>query len=342
MPSTGRSVVTYGAPLLLLGGASLVCWLALGGTQTPLGPMRLTPLPPPTPVSSAQSDPARPPPTILEAISPQQAELKNALLPYSQGPLLSGAAYHASADARSSASECMTAAIYYEAAREPDAGKRAIAQVILNRASSPAFPHDVCGVVRQGANRPGCQFTFMCDGSLDRRPDPTLWARAHEIAEQALDGAVDASVGSATHYHADYVYPTWALQMEKLVKIGRHIFYRWRGATLSPPPAVDAGMVPPESSQAMAEAAHPSNLPSPASEHASTVAASEVIAPLPAAPATQKAEAANQGSAAATDNKGPMPLAKMRSERSESDVDTRPHYLPHRAIPESRLEIQPR
>ena len=49
--------------------------------------------------------------------------------------------------------ECLTTAIYYEAATEPDAGQQAVAQVILNRVRHPAFPATVCGVVYQGSER---------------------------------------------------------------------------------------------------------------------------------------------------------------------------------------------
>jgi hypothetical protein len=44
-------------------------------------------------------------------------------------------------------------AIYYEAATEPDDGKRAVAQVVLNRVRHPAYPNSVCGVVFQGSER---------------------------------------------------------------------------------------------------------------------------------------------------------------------------------------------
>jgi len=34
---------------------------------------------------------------------------------------------------------------------------------------NPAFPKTVCGVVFQGAaRRSGCQFSFACDGSMNR------------------------------------------------------------------------------------------------------------------------------------------------------------------------------
>ena len=36
-------------------------------------------------------------------------------------------------------------------------------------------------------------------------------------------------VGSSTHYYAQYVSPRWARSMEKMKKIGLHIFYRTYG-----------------------------------------------------------------------------------------------------------------
>ena len=46
---------------------------------------------------------------------------------------------------------CLTQAVYYEAGFEPLEGRRAVAQVVLNRMRHPAFPKSVCGVVYQGA-----------------------------------------------------------------------------------------------------------------------------------------------------------------------------------------------
>ena len=68
--------------------------------------------------------------------------------------------------------DCLTQAIYYEAGNQSEDGQRAVAQVVLNRVRHPAWPNSVCGVVYQGAMRPGggCQFTFTCDGSLARTP----------------------------------------------------------------------------------------------------------------------------------------------------------------------------
>lgn len=128
------------------------------------------------------------------------------------------------------AENCLTEAIYYEGALEPERGQRAIAQVVLNRVRHPAYPDTVCGVVFQGQERStGCQFTFTCDGARARQPVPSIWRRANLIAKAALGGAVEADVGLSTHYHADYVMPYWSASLDGEGQIGRHMFYRWKG-----------------------------------------------------------------------------------------------------------------
>jgi spore germination cell wall hydrolase CwlJ-like protein len=125
--------------------------------------------------------------------------------------------------------ECLTAAIYYEAASEPDAGQSAVAQVILNRVRHPAFPATVCGVVYQGSEHAGCQFSFACDGALARIPARAAWLRAGRAAGMALAGYVYAPVGLATHYHTYAVTPTWNRSMVMTDVVGAHFFHRWKG-----------------------------------------------------------------------------------------------------------------
>jgi len=126
---------------------------------------------------------------------------------------------------------CLTQAVYFEAGFEPAAGKRAVAQVILNRMRHPAYPKSVCGVIYQGSERrTGCQFSFTCDGSLLRTPAASAWRDAGAVAQAALAGFVEPTVGTATHYHADYVLPKWAFNLAKIEKIGAHIFYRFPGS----------------------------------------------------------------------------------------------------------------
>ena len=132
---------------------------------------------------------------------------------------------------RQTAVGCLADAVYYEAGFEPLEGQRAVAQVVVNRVRDPNFPDSICGVVFQGFQRKtGCQFSFVCDGSMKRRPPhPEQDAFARMIAQQALNGYVEKDVGTATHYHTDYVRPAWAPNMVKVTQIGQHIFYHWRG-----------------------------------------------------------------------------------------------------------------
>lgn len=130
---------------------------------------------------------------------------------------------------RRRAERCLTDAIYYEAASESEDGQRAIAQVVLNRLRHPAWPKTVCGVVYQGSDLPGCQFSYACDGSLQRAPAPLIWARIAHIARAALDGAVFAPVGMATHYHTWRVNPLWNRGLIITAVLGNHIFYRLPG-----------------------------------------------------------------------------------------------------------------
>jgi len=160
------------------------------------------------------------------------AQELNALRPFATLPIrpMRPFVLKASGEDRRRAVECLTQAVYYEAAREPEVGQEAVAQVVLNRVRHPAYPKSVCGVIYQGAARTtGCQFTFTCDGSMRWAPEPALWRRAHAVAERALAGYVDKAVGSATHYHAEYVAPYWAPTLVKMTQVGQHIFYRWTG-----------------------------------------------------------------------------------------------------------------
>ncbi|WP_242122791.1 cell wall hydrolase [Sphingobium sp. Sx8-8] len=169
-----------------------------------------------------------------ETTAPQgeAARQENARLDFNGGALAAAKPFRALAGAgedHDRALQCLTQAVYYEAAQEPDAGQRAVAQVVLNRVRHPAFAKTVCGVVYQRFDASVCQFSFVCDGSLARQPMAVLWARARRVAADALAGHVEREVGTATHYHADYVFPRWAPHLAKLAQIGAHIFYRWPG-----------------------------------------------------------------------------------------------------------------
>ena len=127
--------------------------------------------------------------------------------------------------------QCLAAGIYFEARGESVKGQAAVAQVILNRVRNPAYPNTICGVVYQNDNwRNRCQFSFACDGIRDRVKSKSHYRIAEEVALAVTAGKIWLpEVGTSTHYHATYVHPRWAGAMEKMKKIGRHIFYRTHG-----------------------------------------------------------------------------------------------------------------
>ncbi|MBX3594039.1 MAG: cell wall hydrolase [Sphingomonas sp.] len=176
-------------------------------------------------------------PVEIAALPADEARAFNAAIPFSTAPnpaarpfVLTGA----TAD-RERAIDCLAAATWYEAGDDA-VGQRAVAQVVLNRLRHPAFPKTVCGVVFQGQERrTGCQFTFTCDGAMTRTPSPAAWVRAQEIARMALNGAVFAKVGHATHYHTDWVVPYWSASLDKVAEVHTHLFFRWTGWWGTPP-----------------------------------------------------------------------------------------------------------
>ncbi len=127
--------------------------------------------------------------------------------------------------------QCLSAGIYFEARGETVKGQAAVAQVILNRVRNPTYPNSICGVVYQNEKwRNRCQFSFACDGIRDRVQSPAHFKMAQDVAMATTAGKIWLpEVGSATHYHATYVHPRWANAMERVKKIGQHIFYRTYG-----------------------------------------------------------------------------------------------------------------
>ncbi|MDG5747126.1 cell wall hydrolase [Qipengyuania sp. XHP0207] len=169
--------------------------------------------------------------TVASVLAPDDARSRNAAVPIDPAALSPARAFAfngRSAD-RVRARDCLALAAMAEAGGgDPD--QRAVMQVVLNRVRHPAFANTVCGVVFEGSERPtGCQFTFTCDGSLARSYSPAMWRAARTRAEEALGGYVEKRVGTATHYHADYVYPYWSPSLDKVAAIGPHLFFRWRG-----------------------------------------------------------------------------------------------------------------
>ena len=123
---------------------------------------------------------------------------------------------------------CLAKAIYHEARGESQKGQFAVAQTIMNRVRAKFFPDTICGVIYENAQRKNkCQFSFACDGISDKPKDLKLWDVALDNARQVASGKVWLDeIGYASHYHATYVRPKWRKYMNRITRIGIHIFYR--------------------------------------------------------------------------------------------------------------------
>jgi spore germination cell wall hydrolase CwlJ-like protein len=151
--------------------------------------------------------------------------------------------------------KCLADNMYFEARSEGAVGMLAVAMVTINRVTNENYPDTICEVVHQGKHTESwktrkikdlpdelreyvpvtnrCQFSWYCDGVPDIVRNKKLYEQAMYIAEVVLSGfqqnfkIVDITEG-ATHYHAVYVDPRWANtgELDKVAKIGSHIFYR--------------------------------------------------------------------------------------------------------------------
>ena len=173
------------------------------------------------------------PATPTDAGGRRPGQVLNAALPFAGDPL------HAASPFDSSGSDidqrrallCLTQAVYYEAGFEPVDGRRAVAQVVLNRMRHPAFPKSVCGVVYQGVGHGRLPVHLrLRRRALSRAGDGRVAGGRSDRARGPRRVTSKPAVGEATHYHADYVAPRWAPLLAKVAQIGQHIFYRWPGA----------------------------------------------------------------------------------------------------------------
>ncbi|MCU0855073.1 MAG: cell wall hydrolase [Rhodobacteraceae bacterium] len=122
---------------------------------------------------------------------------------------------------------CLSEALYFEARGEDIDGIFAVAEVILNRVDSPAYPDTVCEVVYQGTGRLfECQFTYSCDGKKEIIRERRAYERVAKVARLMLDGAPRRLTEGATHYHTKSVRPNWARVYPRTAVIGYHVFYR--------------------------------------------------------------------------------------------------------------------
>ena len=131
---------------------------------------------------------------------------------------------------------CLIQNGYFEARSDGYASVMGVTNVVLNRTADPRYPNTICGVVYQGRQdsngnmlRNQCQFSWYCDGKSDRMTNQELRDKVQIVVHETLAlwyNNIDITEG-ATHYHANYVRPTWAKTLNYTTQIGTHKYYRW-------------------------------------------------------------------------------------------------------------------
>ena len=144
---------------------------------------------------------------------------------------------------------CLAENIYHEARSDSFVGQIAVADVVLNRVVSSAYPNSICSVVKEGPIteswktrkhkhlddsqriyypvRNRCQFSWYCDGKSDNVRVGDSWYNAQRIAYALVYHKKWRGITEgATHYHATYVTPKWSYTLQLIGRIGLHVFYR--------------------------------------------------------------------------------------------------------------------
>lgn len=124
--------------------------------------------------------------------------------------------------------KCLTNTIYAEARGEPEEGRRAVLQVILNRKNHKNFPSTICGVIKQPK-----QFSFLDKGlhRLDIKPveplDKYKYSQISSMAHEALQGRFKAVLEPSVLYYTNLsVKNRWTSKMKVVMIAGRHKFMK--------------------------------------------------------------------------------------------------------------------
>ena len=120
--------------------------------------------------------------------------------------------------------ECLALNVYHESRGERVEGQIAVAQVTINRVNHKEWPSSIC----EGVYQP-YQLSVT---HLIKDPSPIeakAWNSAKVIARDVMIGNVEDPSLGAVFYHANWVNPDWADQMDLSKVIGNHLFYTWDG-----------------------------------------------------------------------------------------------------------------
>ncbi len=144
--------------------------------------------------------------------------------------------------------QILTLCTYGEAGKEGDEGIKAVLCVIRNRVLNLARYADSeitnKSTAWHGVILKQKQFSCFNPGDPGREKllrfaemwDTTIAGnsyvkKCYQYAQQLLSGQLPDVTSGATHYHANYVSPSWAPELVYLGTIGAHLFYQDKGET---------------------------------------------------------------------------------------------------------------
>lgn len=131
--------------------------------------------------------------------------------------------------------QCMVANLYFEARGEGYEGMKAVAAVTLNRVKSKKYPPNICAVVFQRKQFSWThqkrwvhiQRIMQGDTSGMKAQDVKAYNLAAKVALRSVRGALKVpKLEGSMYYHAVYVNPKWAGKMQRIARVGTHVFYR--------------------------------------------------------------------------------------------------------------------
>ena len=119
--------------------------------------------------------------------------------------------------------ECssLARAVVYEARGESAIGQAAVAHVILNRSQHPDFPDSIPSVIKQPK-----QFSFYGYEWKQKAPRKQDWDNAYSISYDVLTGTLEDTSMNSTFYARNDIPANKLGNVEYVVTIGNHTFYR--------------------------------------------------------------------------------------------------------------------
>lgn len=115
---------------------------------------------------------------------------------------------------------CLALNIYHEDRGGDIMSQMMVAQVTMNRVESSRYPDTVCGVVYDHK-----QFSWTNNPAGNHPAEAEAWRDSLFLAMDVLEDPSILPGSDASHYHADYVTPYWADDMQFLGRVGKHLFY---------------------------------------------------------------------------------------------------------------------